>query len=104
MEKDNIKKWPIQALKYIVDLISGPTVSAILTNYAIKDPSEYLTGFIYLLGFALSALKLSISVKQRKIEFLEKMVYRKQDKDGEKLEGGIVDSNSVGMAEWVSKI
>jgi len=65
----------------LVDIISGPFISAILTNLVIRNPSEWLTGFIYFLGFFLSGLKLWLSVKNKKLEFLEKMVYRKQKKE-----------------------
>lgn len=93
-----------KVLHYILDLISGPFISAILVNYAIKEPSEYLTAFIYLLGFLLSGYRLMISAKNRKIDFLEKMVVRKEGEGKNKVERGIIDQNSVGMTEWVSKI
>lgn len=89
---------------FVGDSAVGPSIAALLDKFVVKNPSEGLVAFIYLLGFSLSAIRVIISLKQRKIRFLEKMVYRKQKKGGEELEGGIIDSNSVGMAEWVSKI
>lgn len=105
MKVENLEnQWWFKVIRYFLDIISGPFISAVLTNFALKNPSEWLTGFIYFLGFYLSGLKLWLSVKHRKLEFLEKMVYRKQKKGDEELEGGIIDSNSVGITEWVSKI
>lgn len=91
-------------IKFLAEAVVGPSISALLERFVIQNPSELLVGFIYFLGFSLSAFKLWLSIKHRKIDFLEKMVYRKQKKNGEELEGGIIDSNSVGMTEWVSKI
>lgn len=96
--------WWFRLIGYLSDLASGPILSAALTNFVLKDPSEILIGFIYLLGFGLSAMRLWLSVRARKLEFLEKMVYRKQKKGDEELDGGIVDENSVRMTELVSKI
>lgn len=89
---------------YLADTLLGPGIAAVLDRFVVRSPSEWLVAFIYFLGFGLSAFKLWTSVKMRKMEFLEKMVYREQNKNGEELKGVIVDSNSVGMAEWVSKI
>lgn len=102
--QDFQNQWWFKGLQYISDILSGPLISAILTRFVIQNSSEWLTAFIYFLGFCLSGLRLWLSIKQRKIEFLEKMVYRKQKKGDEEMEGGIIDSNSVGITEWVSKI
>lgn len=100
-EKDKIKN---SYIRFLAEAAVGPSISALLERFVIQNPSELLVGFIYLLGFLLSAFKLWLSIKHRKIDFLEKMVYRKQKKNGEELEGGIIDENSVGVTEWVSKI
>lgn len=97
-------KYLSKAKDYFIDAALGPGIAAILERFVIQNPSEQLVAFIYFLGFGLSAFKLWISVKHRKLDFLEKMVYREQKKDGEEIKGGIVDSNSVGVTEWVSKI
>lgn len=103
-KQDFETQWWFKLGRYLLDIISGPFISAILTIFALKNPTEFLTGFIYFLGFCLSGLRLWLSVKHRKVEFLEKMVYRKQREGDHEMEGGVIDSNSVGMAEWVSKI
>lgn len=97
-------KYLTKAKGYFLDATLGPAIAAILERFVIQNPSELLVAFVYFLGFGLSAFKLWASVKHRKLDFLEKMVYREQKKNGEEIKGGIVDSNSVGMTEWVSKI
>lgn len=104
-DESNLRdKYLVKFRNYFVDAALGPGIAAILDKFVINNPSQELVAFVYFLGFSLSAFKLWTAVKQRKLEFLEKMVYREQTKNGEELKGGIVDSNSVGMAEWVSKI
>lgn len=93
-----------KGLAYFGDLVVGPSISALLDKFVISNPSEYLVGFIYLLGFSLSAFKVWQSVKVEKVRFLEKMVYRKQKKNGEGLEGGIIDENSVKMADALTRL
>lgn len=97
-------KYLTKFRNYFVDALLGPGIAAVLDKFVIKEPSEGLVAFIYFLGFGLSAFKLWASVKHRKLDFLEKMVYREQKKNGEEMKGGIIDSNSVGMAEWVANI
>lgn len=107
MKKENADlrdKYLTKFRHYFTDALLGPGIAALLDKFVIENPSEKLVAFIYFLGFGLSAFKLWTSVKHRKLDFLEKMVYREQKKDGEEMKGGIVDSNSVGMAEWISKI
>ncbi len=104
MVKVDVGKAISTIFGYVVDAIMGPSIAAVLDKFIIERPSELLVAFIYLLGFALSGFRMWTSVKNRKIEFLEKMVLRKEKKDGAEMEGGIIDSNSVGMTEWVSKI
>src|SRR3990167_10825869 len=96
--EDLRKRYLPKARDYFLDAALGPSIAAVLERFVIQNPSEPLVAFIYLLGFGLSAIKLWVSVKHRKLEFLEKMVYREQKKDGEEIKGGIIDSNSVGMA------
>ena len=104
-EVENLREKYITKPKYYIsDVILGPGLAALLDKFVISNPSERLVAFIYFLGFSLSAFKLWTSIKHRKLEFLEKMVYREQKKDGEEMRGGIIDSNSVGMAEWISKV
>lgn len=102
--EDLRNKYLPKAKDYFLDAVLGPSIAAILERFIIQNPSEQLVAFIYFLGFGLSAFKLWVSVKHRKLEFLEKMVYREQKKDGEELKGGIVDLNSAKVTEWVSKI
>lgn len=108
METDNkptiANQWLYNILTYIIDALTGPSISAFLITFTLDKPSELLTGFIYLLGFGFSGLKvwLSFRVRERKMRLMEKIVYREQDGQG-KLKGGIIDSNTVGVAEWVSK-
>ena len=102
--RDLRNRYLPKAKDYFLDAALGPGISAILERFVIQNPSEQLVAFIYFLGFSLSAFKLWVSVKHRKLDFLEKMVYREQRKDGEEMKGGIVDSNSVGVTEWVSKL
>lgn len=97
-------RYLTKAKDYFIDAALGPGIAAILDRFVIQNPSEQLVAFIYFLGFGLSAIKLWVSVKHRKLDFLEKMVYREQKKGNEEIKGGIVDSNSVGVTEWVSKI
>lgn len=97
-------KYLPKSKDYFLDVALGPGIAAILERFVIQDPSEQLVAFIYFLGFSLSAFKLWVSVKHRKLDFLEKMVYREQKKNGEEMKGGIVDSNSVGVTEWISRI
>lgn len=104
MNNKNFESKIKRLLTYVGDAAIGPSISALLEKFVIANPSEQLVAFIYFLGFSLSAFRIWLSVKHRKLEFLETMVYRKQKKDGEEMEGGIIDSNSVGMTEWVSKI
>ncbi len=103
-DEDLRSRYITKARNYFLDAALGPGIAAILERFVIQNPSEQLVAFIYFLGFGLSAFKLWTSVKHRKLDFLEKMVYREQKKNGEEIKGGIVDSNSVGVAEWVSKI
>jgi len=106
MEKDKLTNFIPRPINYIVDFAVGPSVSAILERFVIVNPSEYLVGFIYLLGFSLSAFRIwqVVGLRKKKIDFLEKMVFRKQKKNGEEMEGGIIDANSVKMAEALAKL
>ena len=104
INKDSFQGIVSEIAGYVFDSIIGPSISAFLDKLVLRGASEHLIAFVYFLGFSLSVFRIWQSVKTRKIRFLERMVYRKQKKNGEELEGGIVDSNSVGMAEWVSKI
>lgn len=107
MEQEDIdlrNKYLTKFRNYFIDALLGPGIAALLNKFVIEKPSEGLVAFVYFLGFGLSAFKLWTSVKHRKLDFLEKMVYREQKGKSEEMKGGIVDSNSVGMAEWVSKI
>lgn len=108
METDNklniTESWWHKALAYIIDALTGPSISAFLITFTLDKPSELLTGFIYFLGFGFSGLKvwLTYRVRERKMRLMEKVVYREQDGQG-KIKGGIIDSNTVGVAEWVSR-
>ena len=103
-EIDLRDKYLVKFRSYFTDALLGPGIAAVLERFVVINPTQELVAFIYFLGFGLSAFKLWTSVKHRKLEFLEKMVYREQKNNGEEIRGGIIDSNSVGMAEWVSKI
>ena len=104
MKSNTGVNWVAETSIYIGDFVVGPSISAVLNRVVISNPSEYLVAFIYLLGFSLSAFKIWQSVKTRKVRFLERMVYRKQKKNGEELEGGIIDENSVKMADALTRL
>lgn len=114
LEQGGIKMMKVtgQAKYWLAGVIGGPGISVILQFWIIKNPSEKLVGFIYLLGFIIYALVIvaSFKLREKQIDFLKYMVHTHEEEievDGKKRikDFGRIDSNSVEIVkilkEWM---
>jgi len=80
-----------------------PPIISLFNRWIIPNPPAWLIFSIYLFGFVTLILAAYFYQQEniKRLEFLQKMVYREQeiyDSDGkikEKIKGGVIDSNSV---------
>jgi hypothetical protein len=100
-----------QRTYWISGLLGGPGLAAILQRWVIKNPSEQLVGFIYLLGFIIYALVIIFDYKlrEKRIEFLKHMVHTREEEqksDGTRTikDYGRIDSNSVEILEKIKNL